>query len=224
MVYKIEHVFNAPFAKPNGLETAADGLWAVDQVTERVAKLSYQDGSVLAAVETESHNTSGLTYGDDALWLAANGRNPFRDPRPTDFDYGRILKVHPTSGATLSAHRMPDGGGVHGIEWAEGMLWLTTLRTQTLSQVNPDTFEVLHRIPVPHTRAHGLAWDGGYIWCVHTSHRVIVKLDARDGRIAETIEVKEPHPEPHGLTLHDGVLWYCDAESGAICRILMSGT
>lgn len=222
MVYKVEHVFDAPFAKPNGLYGTADGLWAVDQVTESVSKLSYQDGSVLATVETESHNTSGLAYGDNALWLAANGKTPFREPRPTDFDYGRILKVHPTSGETLSAHRMPDSGGVHGIEWAEGTLWLTTLRTQTLSQVNPDTFEVLHTIPVPYTRAHGLAWTDGYIWCVHTSHRVIVKLDIRDGRVTETIEIKEPKPEPHGLTLHDGVLWYCDAESGAICRILMS--
>ncbi len=222
MGYKIEHVFNAPFAKPNGLHATVDGLWAVDQVTERVSKLSYQDGSVLATVETESHNTSGLTYGDDALWLAANGKTPFREPRPTDFDYGRILKVHPTSGATLSVHRMPDDGGVHGIEWAEDMLWLTTLRTQTLSQVNPNTFEVLHTIPVPETRAHGLAWDDGYIWCVHTSHRIIVKLDAQSGRVTETIEVKAPEPEPHGLTLHEGVLWYCDAESGAICCIFMS--
>lgn len=221
MKHKIEYAFKAPGAKPNGLQAAQDGLWVVDQITERVCKVSYADGSVIHYVDTESHNTSGLTYGDGALWLAANGKTSFREPRPTDHDYGRILKVEPKSGKTLSAHRMPDGGGVHGIDWAEEKLWLTTLRSQTLSQVDPNTFQVLHSIPVPYTRAHGLAWVGEYIWCVHTSHRVIVKLDVKDGRVADTIEIPKSDPEPHGLTIHDGVLWYGDAESGAICRITL---
>ena len=221
MKYKIELAFNTSY-KPNGLHAAADGLWIASQLTDEVYKVSYEDGSVLASVETESHNTSGLTYGDGALWLAANGKSPFRELRETDQNYGRILKVNTESGATLSSHRMPDEGGVHGIEYAEGNLWLTTLRNQTLSKVNPDTFEVLHVIPVPENRAHGLAWDDGFIWCIHTNHRIIVKLDARDGRVTETINIPESEPEPHGLSLRDGVFWYCDAESGAVCRILMS--
>ena len=107
-----------------------------------------------------------------------------------------------------------------GIEWDADTLWLTTLKSQTLTRVDPADFRSLHVIPVPLPRAHGLVREGDGIWCVHTSDRVIVKLDVRDGREMDRVLLPAPHPEPHCLTTRDGQLWYCDATSGAICRIL----
>jgi sugar lactone lactonase YvrE len=159
--------------------------------------------------------------GDGALWLAANGASVHREPRAWDAQkgMGEVLRVDARTGRTLARYPLPGGGGVHGIEWDGDTLWLTTLKSQTLSRVDPADFRVLHVIPVPLGRAHGLVRDVDGIWCVHTTDRVIVKLDAEDGREMDRIALPAPHPEPHCLTARDGRLWYCDAISGAICRI-----
>src|SRR2546423_1014232 len=103
------------------------------------------------------------------------------------------------------------GGGVHGLEFAEGTLWVTSLKLQKLSQVDPRDFHVIHQIPVHLGRAHGLAWDPPGIWCMHSTDRVIHKLDARDGRILEQITLAKDDPDPHGMCMYNGHLYYCDA-------------
>jgi len=39
--------------------------------------------------------------------------------------------------------------------------------------------------------------------------------------VIEKMDVPEPIPEPHGMTIRNGVLWYCDAVTRAICRMEM---
>ena len=80
-------------------------------------------------------------------------------------------------------------------------------------------------------RAHGLAWDDGSIWCMFSNDYVIHRLDAKDGRIMEAIQLSRSDPDPHGMTLHQGVFYYTDAGigpggvdtksrySGYICRL-----
>jgi len=48
---------------------------------------------------------------------------------------------------------------------------------------------------------------------------VIYKLDPADGAIVAKVQLKREDPEPHGLDISGGVLWYCDAASGWICRL-----
>ena len=38
-----------------------------------------------------------------------------------------------------------------------------------LSQVDPKDFHVIHEIPVPFDRAHGLDFDGPDIWCMFST-------------------------------------------------------
>ena len=73
---------------------------------------------------------------------------------------------------------------MHGLEFAEGKLWLTSLHLQKLSLVDPKDFHLIHQIPVHLGRAHGLAWDRGAIWCMHSTDRIIHKLSTKDGRQA----------------------------------------
>ena len=39
-----------------------------------------------------------------------------------------------------------------------------------------------------------------------------------DGHALARIQLTKDDPEPHGLDIRNGVLWYCDAASGWICR------
>jgi streptogramin lyase len=203
-------LFKSPDGHPNGLETTPEGLWIGEQYTDRAYLVDWS-GRVLRSVQTESSNTSGIAYGAGYLWMAANGKALGRPGKPTDATTGEIIQADPRTGNTVARHRVPGGGGVHGLEFAEGALWITSLSLRKLSQVDPKDFRVIHQIPLHLDRAHGLAWDPPGIWCVHTSDRVIHKLDAKDGRILEQITFPPDGPEPHGLSMHQGRLYFCDA-------------
>ncbi|MCI0418303.1 MAG: hypothetical protein L0387_29935 [Acidobacteria bacterium] len=227
---KVVKLFKSPDDHPNAMETTREGLWIGEQTTDRAHLMDWQ-GKLLRTVETESSNTSGIAYGGGFLWMAANGKATGRAAKATDATTGEVLKVDPSNGKTLARYAIPGGGGVHGLEFAEGALWITSLQLQKLSQVDPADFRLIHQIPVHLGRAHGLAWDRGAIWCMHSTDRIIHKLAAKDGRILEIITLSPADPDPHGMCLYQGHLYYCDAgiapgavdsgspDAGYVCRI-----
>jgi streptogramin lyase len=228
---KVVKLFKSPDGNPNALEATAEGLWIGEQCTDRAHLVDWKTGKVKASVETESSNTSGIAYGAGSLWMAANGKAIGRAPRPTDSDTGAVVRVDPKTGKTLARHPIPGGGGVHGLEFAEGKLWITSLRIKKLSQVDPESFQLVHQIPVTLDRAHGLAWDPPAIWCMFSNERVIHKLDAKTGAILEKVTLTAEDPDPHGMCIWRGSLYYCDAgiapgakptgspSAGYVCRI-----
>lgn len=215
---RFEPMFTAPCDMPNGLQGTDEGLWIVDQLTDDVLLVD-EEGKLLRRLQTETENGSGITYGDGALWIGSNGPIAFRkESRPTDRGDTYVLKVDPNTGATLAAHPLKglggeERGGVHGVEWADdGALWVTRPGIKVILQIDPFDFSVAHQIPSPLPRSHGLIWMEGGLWCVYTADRVIVKQDPKDGSILERIEVPEPYPQPHGLTLWNGEFVFCDAD------------
>lgn len=205
---KIETVFDAPGPQPNGMQATPEGLWILDQVTNQVSLVSYE-GEVLKTFDTESDRGSGITDTGAELWLAST--------------YNRlIIKADRNSGATLASYPTPgaDKTGAHGMEMRDGKLWLAVPPSATIYQVDvTDGFTVLHSIPAPGNRPHGLAWDGDDLWCVETNHRAIYRLDPQTGEQRGMIDIPEPYPEPHGMTLWEGYFWYCDAHTRAVCRL-----
>src|SRR3954466_7453163 len=102
MPRKIEKLFRSPYSVPNCLQVTDEGLWIVDQITDRVALVElaaagdYGVTKLIRDIPSESSNTSGLSYGDGALWLAANGPSTlWRPSRPADAQPGLsdIFKV-----------------------------------------------------------------------------------------------------------------------------------
>lgn len=227
---KVVRLFKSPDGHPNGLETVREGFWIGEQTTD-VAYLVDFDGKVLRRVPTESSNTSGIAFGGGYLWMAANGKAIGRDPRPTDATTGEVVQADPHSGKTVKRHPVPGGGGVHGLEYSKEGLWVTSLKLQKLSLVDPRDFHVVRQIPVHLGRAHGLAYDPPAIWCMHSTEREIHKLDLKDGRLMERIVLAKDDPDPHGMCMYHGHLYYCDAgiapqgvsnnspHAGWVCRV-----
>ena len=220
---RVEKVFRAPCKQPNALQAVADGLWILDQVDPNKAyKVRYEDGAVLHEIQTESIHGSGITLGNDALWVAST--------------WGlQTLKVDPATGKTLKSFVTPGAGmnkfgnptrpsGAHGLEWVEDKYWMAVPASGLLYLMEPESGKIARTLPAPGWRTHGLAWDDGALWCVETSDRAIYKIDARDGKLLAKIPLSEQDPEPHGMTQKDGVLWYCDAGSranaGWVCRLV----
>ncbi len=204
----IAREFCSPGPHPNGMQATSEGIWILDQETNQVALVSFS-GESIKTLETESDKGSGITDTGAALWLAST--------------YSReILLVDRQTGETLQRFDTPGAveTGAHGLEMRDGCLWMAVPPSATIYQVDVENgFEVVHSIPAPGERPHGIAWVGGDLWCVETNHRAIYRLNAADGVVREKIEIPEGYPEPHGMTMWNGDFWYCDAGSRAVCRV-----
>jgi streptogramin lyase len=198
----------------------------IDQVDDRVYKLDYSDGKVLHSFPTRAKHSSGITLDPaGGVWVAST------------FGF-ELLRYDPRSGAEVAALPTPEDPtvGAHALEWRDGALWANVPRTASIYQVDPRDGQVLHKIPAPGSRPHGMAWADGYeagaewgecaeaaalrdepgpptratpLWCVETNRRAILLLDPTTGR--EMYELKVAGPEPHGMTIHQGRFWLCDA-------------
>ena len=232
---KVVKLFKAPDEHPNALEATKDALWIGGQVTERAYKVDWKTGKVLHQVQTESHNTSGIAVGGGYLWMSANGRTDRRPPRPSDNDFDEIFQADLETGKTIRKYRPPWPGGSHGIAYVSETqtLWVTALGINALAELDwKDNFRVLRVVPVRLTRAHGMDWDNGALWVLFSNDYVIQKIDAKTGQVLEVLTLaKGEDPDPHGMCLHEGRLYYCDAGlvvgggsnasagAGYVCRI-----
>ncbi len=207
---KVELLFKSPDGNPNGLEATADGLWIGEQITDRAYLVDW-NGKVLKKYETESSNTSGIAAGGGFVWMAANGPAMLREKRPHDVkEGGRIVKLDIKTGQHVKNYPTPDGGGLHGLLWAQDSLWITQFRPNKIYQTDAD-LAVKSSFPTPLNRAHGMGWDGEHIWCMFSNDFRILKFDPQNGHILEAIQLDSSDPDPHGMSWHQGSLYYCDA-------------
>jgi sugar lactone lactonase YvrE len=204
--------FDTPCEMPNGLQWTVDGLYVMDQLTDNVYVLDHK-GKLVRTIHTPTENGSGITVGGGYIWTASNGRTRSRPYRSTDTHLGYIFKIDVKTGETVDRFRTPDGGGLHGLEWDNGLIWITQFSPKALVLVDPKKdYRVVRKFDVDLPRAHGLARDGAGIWCAFTGIRTIVKYNIETGKEMQRIELAKDAPYPHGLSIKDGELWYCDAD------------
>ena len=85
-------------------------------------------------------------------------------------------------------------------------------------RIDPRNWMVEQRFPSAGNRPHGIGWEGDYLWCTDTNLNAFFKHDPDSGEIVERIQLADEDPLPHGMTIRDGVLWYCD-DVGIVCRL-----
>ncbi|MFW6174951.1 MAG: hypothetical protein ACOC5K_04155, partial [Chloroflexota bacterium] len=210
----------SPGPQPNGLQAADDGLWYIDQRNDRVYKLDWDTGDTLHEAQTRTVHSSGITLGGGYVWIASTYDCTIHK---CDMQTGETVEEYDTPGKGVVAFRNPTQDarvtGAHGLEWRDGKIWIAVPPSQKIYQVDPDGWKVLHEIKAPGLRVHGIAFtDDGYLWSADTAAGTVSLLDTEDGRVLEVVRVPHPH-EVHGMTIKDGVLWYCDAESRDIGRL-----
>ena len=113
-----------------------------------------------------------------------------------------------------------DGTGAHGQEWREGKLWIVVPPSRMVYRINPDTWVVENQWPVVGNRPHGIAWEGRYLWVTDSNLNAFHKHDPETGKVLEKIQLADNDPLPHGMTIWDGYMWYCD-DVGIVCRFKM---
>jgi hypothetical protein len=216
---KIEKLFKSPDRYPNALEAMPDGLWVGDQVSERVNKLDWTTGKVLEDFVAEAHNTSGLAVGGGYLWIGCNGagtaasNRPFT--RPFDKNFGEIVQCDMKTGKQVKGYKTP-WGGQHGTAWAKdtNTLWAVAPGMQLALELDPkDALRVLRMVSIGGGTAHGIEVVDGAVWIMYAADRQVKKFDM-SGRVQEIWKLAPTDPDPHGMCIHDGYVYYCDAGLG----------
>jgi hypothetical protein len=233
---KVEKLWNIPSYKyMNALESAPDGLWIGDQVTEKACRVDWNSGKILSEVQLESHNISGIAVGGGYIWAGSNGSvSNRRPPRPQDRDYGEFSQLDMKTGKIVKTYRPVWGGGTHGLTYnpATNTLWTAALSVQCVAEMDPkDNLRVLRMFSTPGQRAHGLDLDKEFLYILFSTDREVHKYALEGGRLLEIIKISESEPDAHGLALHSGYLYYCDSgltapgpgtAPGQVCRFRLA--
>lgn len=241
---KVETVFKSPGPKPNGMQATKDGLWLIDQGDNKAYLVSPKDGKVLREFLTEADRASGITFDGEALWIgstynreivrcdANTGKTLSRRFTPgagviykTTWDApGRSSPLAPRSESSGNVAAAPPavpntlGTGAHGQEWRDGKLWMAVPPSRMIYRMDPVGWVVEQQFPTAGNRPHGIGWEGKYLWCTDSNLNAFFKHDPSTGEIVEKIQLADSDPLPHGMTISDGVLWYCD-DVGVVCRL-----
>ncbi len=213
----VENRFRSPGPQPNGLQAAEDGLWVIDQVNLKVHKLDWASGAVLHEFDTDTEHSSGITIGDNAVWITSTYQ---LEVVKIDMESGETMARFPDPGAGVIAAREGQAdakaSGSHGIEYRDGKVYVAGPPTQAIHVMDAETWQEVGRFSSGGLRVHGIGWSaGGRLWVSDTSSGTVMLMDPENGRVYDVFRVGEPD-EVHGLTVHHGEIWFCDATNREI--------
>jgi sugar lactone lactonase YvrE len=233
---EVETVFDSPGPKPNGLQATDEGLWILDQGDNRVYLVSYEEGKVLRNLATDTKSGSGITFDGSALWTASTYS---REILKIDAQSGKTLAHFDSPGSGVVAWTTPrssplappakpvvaprppqrrNATGAHGMEWRDGKLWVSVPPAQMIYRLDPKTFQIEKQFPTAGDRPHGLGWQGKWLWCAESNENAFFRFDPETGKADAKIQLTDADPLPHGMTIRDGWMWYCD-DVGIVCRL-----
>ncbi len=220
-IAQVEKRFKSPGPQPNGLQAAPDGLWIIDQVDLKIYKVDWETGDVLFEAQTDTEHSSGITLGGGYVWIASTFELQIAK---LDMETGKTIAKYDSPGVGVASWREGMEGasetGAHGLEWRDGKIYIASPPSQFVHVVDTETWTEENAFRTPGLRNHGLAWQDDKLWVADTSAGTVNLLGTADGRVYEVIRVEAPD-EVHGMTMRDGVLWYCDAHNCDIGRLIV---
>lgn len=109
------------------------------------------------------------------------------------------------------------GTGAHGQEWRDGKLWFCVPPSRHVYRIDPKSWVVEMQFPTAGNRPHGIGWEGKYLWVTDSNLNAFFKHDPDTGAMVEQIRLANNDPLPHGMTIWEGWMWYCD-DVGLVCK------
>ncbi|MEO8593515.1 MAG: hypothetical protein ABI759_09345 [Candidatus Solibacter sp.] len=211
---------------PSGMTVDPENnLWINSTHSGLIFRCNQQDGTILAKYTCPG---VGLTYrlkGDPPA--ARSPMTPAFPAPETAANAGAGRGAGGGRGAgraglgpgqvPLTATNASAGEGGQGMEYRDGLLYTAVLPTRRLYVIDPKAWEVQTMWQLAGNRAHGVGWDGDTLWVADSNWRAFFRHDMKTGEIVEKIQLTEKDPLIHGVTVHDGYLWYCD-DVGYICN------
>lgn len=204
---KLVRGFTTETERSSGITFDGDTLWIGSTYSRETVRCDALTGKTI-----ERHPTPGA-----GVIYKKKGDPPARSS-PVPMDQRQVAPKDPLpEPAACVAGSRALGTGAHGQEWREGRLWSAVPPSRHIYCIEPKTWTVETMFPVAGNRVHGIGWDGKYLWAADSNWNAFFKHDVATGAMVEKIQLGDRDPVPHGMTIWDGWLWYCD-DIGLVCR------
>jgi glutamine cyclotransferase len=186
----ITHVHGLTFDGKHVWFASGDKLNALDPAS----------GTTVRAIEVPAH--AGTAFDGEHLFQIAEDR---------------IQKVDPKSGRVLSTIPTP-GGGVSGLAWAEGSLWIGQYRDKKIHQLDPQTGAILRTIESKRF-VTGVTWVDDELWHGNWEgdESGLFRVDPRTGEVLTQLDLP-PGTGVSGLESDGGDRFYCGGGSSGKVR------
>jgi hypothetical protein len=212
---KVLRGFETETDKSSGITFDGEALWIGSTYSREIVRTDAMTGK---AIERHFTPGAGVIYkmsGDPAARSsplakarqrpqgAKKGSGP---PVVGGFQQGQVM-----GGAA-------PGTGAHGQEWRDGKLWFAVPPSREIYRIDTKSWVVETKFSTAGNRPHGIGWEGKYLWAADSNWNAFFKHDPETGQMVEKIQLADSDPLPHGMTIWDGMMWYCD-DVGIVCRL-----
>jgi sugar lactone lactonase YvrE len=212
---KVLRSFETETDKSSGITFDGDALWIGSTYSREIVRCSAATGKGI-----ERHFTPGA-----GVIYKMSGDPP---GRVSPLAKSRSKPAVPAPAAQVGGFRAGEvlgskalGTGAHGQEWKDGKLWFAVPPSREVYRVDPKAWTVEVKFPTAGNRPHGIGWEGKYLWVTDSNLNAFFKHDPETGEMSEKIQLADSDPLPHGMTIWQGWMWYCD-DVGVVCRFKLS--
>ncbi|MEZ5403160.1 MAG: hypothetical protein R2729_26000 [Bryobacteraceae bacterium] len=212
---KVIKGFETETESSSGITFDGEALWIGSTYSREIVKCDANTGK---AIERRFTPGAGVIY-------QMTGDAPGRSS-PVPDNLRQKTPPRPAAAATKprvggfqmgKASSVAPGTGAHGQEWRDGKLWFCVPPSRRVYRVDPKSWVVEKQFSTAGNRPHGIGWEGKYLWVTDSNLNAFYKHDPDSGEMVEKIQLADNDPLPHGMTIRDGWMWYCD-DVGLVCR------
>ncbi|HZT30467.1 MAG TPA: hypothetical protein VFA33_11315 [Bryobacteraceae bacterium] len=217
---KVLRSFETETDRSSGITYDAGTLWIGSTYSREIVHCDAMTGKTLDRHFTPGAGVIYQMVGDPPARSSPLAKAPAGQARkkasPQNLDPNKVGGYQ--AGQLLGARAL--GTGAHGQEVRDGKLWMAVPPARMIFCLDPKTWVVQKRFETAGNRPHGIGWEGRYLWCTDSNLNAFFKHDPETGQILEKIQLADSDPLPHGMTIWEGMMWYCD-DVGVICRLRM---
>jgi streptogramin lyase len=211
---KVLRSFETETDKSSGITYDGEALWIGSTYSREIVRVDANTGKAI-----KRHFTPGAGVIYQMLGDPAARSSPLAKARqrPQGAKKGSGQTVGGFQQGKVMESAAP-GTGAHGQEWRDGKLWFAVPPSREIYRIDPNTWVVETKFSTAGNRPHGIGWEGKYLWATDSNLNAFYKHDPETGQMVEKIQLADSDPLPHGMTIWQGMMWYCD-DVGIVCRL-----
>lgn len=179
------------------------GIPQVHGVTFDGAQVWFAHGEHITALDPDSgERVRELAVAADA-GTAFDGRHLYQ------IAASHIHKIDPATGQIVATIPAPGHGGVSGLTWAEGTLWVGEYRARRIHQIDPATGAVLRTLESDRF-VTGVTWVDGELWhgTWEGEESELRRIDPTSGAVLDRLAMP-PGTGVSGLEADNAGRFYC---------------
>lgn len=215
---KVLREFATEADRASGITFDGEAIWLASTYSREIIRSDAMTGKTIAKYFTPGAGVIYRMVGDPP------GRSsPLAPPRTAPRGQGQGRGEGQQVGGFQQGQVLGGralGTGAHGLEWRDGKLWMAVPPSRTIYRMDPKEWIVEQKFATAGNRPHGIGWEGKWLWCTDSNLNAFFKHDPTTGEIVEKIQLADSDPLPHGMTIWQGMMWYCD-DIGIVCRLKM---